>query len=991
MAAETEEVLVAEEMDLSSSYNVCNVNSKSPYRPFVFAEFFAGLGGLSNAMSEIDPDRVTVAATLDGYAGQWDILNDEHYQVATDLVENIDHGHFAPPCRTLTSARRSDEYGTAKILRSEDRPEGWGDKEAVLANAVVARMVILCLKLAKRGSTFAIENPWLSYIWLLSVMQKLYNLPNIDLLLIHQCAYGAVTTKPTGILTTASWMKLVKGLCHETREHYHAPGGLTGFAWDFLADKEVWRTSLAAEYPCGLCLAWASALKGWLSSGIGDGWLKGRSYHIVGRWKNILVRLNTSSMDGSSLSEDKKTSREVRELENKKAWGGLRNPRHAVKNSSHLREVGSRIRQIIDNHVSLKDAEDLDRDIRSGLDPKLVLRVRNALAEEFGATIEEDGLQADLWRKILTAARDPDAAVLPSWMANGFPLGIEEKITNTGIFPATDADSAAVEASRLEGQLLVDTDGSAVNYRSFEEAGGNAQDLLDQMVTAGRSEVFDTWDQVVEAVGAARLTKMACIVKAKETGELKYRLVVDSRRSGVNGLMEVRERVILPKVTDFISSVQHLLQQAEDWPDHSLELFGADFKDAFHMLPLCPAERKYAVCKDLHGKYHVSKVVVFGLAPGPLLWARLASAAMRVSQAVVAPFEAAVACYVDDPLLAIMGRNSQERTRVFIYYALTWLSLGLELSWKKADRGQQVQWIGFSMSLSGRQNGDVTVQLTDQKRKKLMEVFDQLLQCKGVLPLKLLQLAVGVIGWASSVMPMSRPWLAMLWAAVTQQRHPIRQTTRARKGLVFVKQVDHAIRWLYALVKEVDDRNSSCLKRTFRWRPRAQTILVQTDACPEGMGGFLMIGKEFVAYWWDEVTEADLKLLGAQKGDPSYQTEWEMLAVWISLELFCPLLVGDDFSTQILLRTDNTATIQAAIHHKASSPLMIQLAAEVALQIEAFGLLALFAQHVPGVLNEIADRLSRMGSNPVLPHQLRNVRQLWPPARTPQVFRAWPK
>ena len=42
------------------------------------------------------------------------------------------------------------------------------------------------------------------------------------------------------------------GLCHETREHYHAPGGLVGFALDYLADREVWRTSLAAEYPCGL-------------------------------------------------------------------------------------------------------------------------------------------------------------------------------------------------------------------------------------------------------------------------------------------------------------------------------------------------------------------------------------------------------------------------------------------------------------------------------------------------------------------------------------------------------------------------------------------------------------------------------------------------------------------------------------------------------------------------------------------------------------------
>ena len=177
MAAETEEVVVAEEVDLSSNLNGCKVNSTMPHRPFVFAEFFAGLGGLSNAMAEIDPRRITVAAALDGYAGQWDILNDEHYSVANDLVQNIDHGHFAPPCRTLTAARRSDEFGTTKTLRSEDRPEGWGDRDSVLANAVVTRMVILCLKLARRGSTFAIENPWLSYIWLLSVMQKLYKLP----------------------------------------------------------------------------------------------------------------------------------------------------------------------------------------------------------------------------------------------------------------------------------------------------------------------------------------------------------------------------------------------------------------------------------------------------------------------------------------------------------------------------------------------------------------------------------------------------------------------------------------------------------------------------------------------------------------------------------------------------------------------------------------------------------------------------------------------
>eukprot|EP00434_Breviolum_minutum_P045823 symbB.v1.2.041168.t2/scaffold7891.1/size8838/1 len=262
---ESIQVLVAEEMDLSSNYNVCNVNSKSPYRPFVFAEFFAGLGGLSNAMSEIDPDRVTVAATLDGYAGQWDILNDDHYQVATDLVESIDHGHFAPPCRTLTSARRSDEYGTAKTLRSEDRPEGWGDKEAVLANAV-----------------------------------------------------------------------------------------------------------------------------------------------------------------------------------------------------------------IIDDHVSLKDVEELDTDIRSGLDQGLVLRVRKALAEVFGATIEESGLQANLWKKILTAARDPDAAEargssgLPLeyyqiWDATWFAPG--EYFTNLSVVDRSDFMTCS-------GSLLADNASAYGYFRVSGDASG---------------------------------------------------------------------------------------------------------------------------------------------------------------------------------------------------------------------------------------------------------------------------------------------------------------------------------------------------------------------------------------------------------------------------------------------------------------------------------------------------------------------------------------
>lgn len=61
-------------------------------------------------------------------------------------------------------------------------------------------------------------------------MQKLLVLKGSELVLLHQCAYGAVTRKDTGILTTAAWMKLVRSLCHEVREHFHEAGGLSGFA-----------------------------------------------------------------------------------------------------------------------------------------------------------------------------------------------------------------------------------------------------------------------------------------------------------------------------------------------------------------------------------------------------------------------------------------------------------------------------------------------------------------------------------------------------------------------------------------------------------------------------------------------------------------------------------------------------------------------------------------------------------------------------------------
>ena len=72
----------------------------------------------------------------------------------------------------------------------------------------------------------------------------------------------------------------------------------------------------------------------------------------------------------------------------------------------------------------------------------------------------------------------------------------------------------------------------------------------------------------------------------------------------------------------------------------------------------------------------------------------------------------------------------------------------------------------------------------------------------------------------SSLMPLARPYLAMIWAAIIQHRTPMRDTTRIRKGLVFIRQVEGALRWLHALTSATGT-DAVGLRRCFRLRPSA--------------------------------------------------------------------------------------------------------------------------------------------------------------------------
>lgn len=74
-------------------------------RPYRFAEFFAGFGGFTAAVEALGDKLVQTSVALDAFDGEWNILVEDHFDQAVRVCMEVDHAHFAPPCRTYTEAR----------------------------------------------------------------------------------------------------------------------------------------------------------------------------------------------------------------------------------------------------------------------------------------------------------------------------------------------------------------------------------------------------------------------------------------------------------------------------------------------------------------------------------------------------------------------------------------------------------------------------------------------------------------------------------------------------------------------------------------------------------------------------------------------------------------------------------------------------------------------------------------------------------------------
>jgi hypothetical protein len=161
-------------------------------RIFVFLELFAGAAGLSGAIKKF-PIDIVVKKPLDCATGDWDITSADGFEAALNAAADTDWMHAAPPCRTFTRRRRSDKFGSVKVLRSNLHPEGFGDPEAELGNLVARRLAAICRGLSDRGKYWSIENPKDSFLWDLKEYIKLSKIPGVQWVVFDQCAFGGLS------------------------------------------------------------------------------------------------------------------------------------------------------------------------------------------------------------------------------------------------------------------------------------------------------------------------------------------------------------------------------------------------------------------------------------------------------------------------------------------------------------------------------------------------------------------------------------------------------------------------------------------------------------------------------------------------------------------------------------------------------------------------------------------------------------------------------
>lgn len=143
-----------------------------------------------------------------------------------------------------------------------------------------------------------------------------------------------------------------------------------------------------------------------------------------------------------------------------------------------------------------------------------------------------------------------------------------------------------------------------------------------------------------------------------------------------------------------------------------------------------------------------------GMASAQLYWGRMAALLLRLTYMIFFQVDWGFVFVDDFCWILRAGTANLWATTMLASY----LALGVPLSWKKTVLSEINTWLGFVVSPKY-----LVVRMAEDKHDIIMEILKQLQEGEGFTS-KAIEKALGRISWATSVCPLSRPFLQPFWS-----------------------------------------------------------------------------------------------------------------------------------------------------------------------------------------------------------------------------------
>ena len=132
----------------------------------------------------------------------------------------------------------------------------------------------------------------------------------------------------------------------------------------------------------------------------------------------------------------------------------------------------------------------------------------------------------------------------------------------------------------------------------------------------------------------------------------------------------------------------------------------------------------------------------------------------------------------------------------------------------------------------------------------------------------------------------------------------------------------------------------------------------------------------------DAISDLDVALFAHQQGSPNGQQVWESLAALIGIRIWKSRWATG--TATLLVRGDSVTMLTLVVNMRPSSTQLAFIGQELALDFASAAFAPFISEHIPGVANVLADKLSRRlqpGYTQEVPGVLQSAKQVRVPAR----------